>query len=262
MTASGPTKVLRVTEEVVRNKGTEAIERQTAEEEKEEEKEELQFHISLASIGISLIDETPQELLYATLTAPQFDYSLSDLYQKIELVVKDLQIDNQLHSSSFPILLAPIKDPRSRMRERHQKTTEEANVLHFSAIKVNNAKDVEYYKYLACFVHPMDIKIEGSILMKLVELKNAIMKSLTFSTQEGEREKERDLFEPPALKLEDRMLCFSFFLINPISCRLSFKYVSGIDYSSIHSLISWTGGFANLDSAPLTFKYASLLYSP
>jgi hypothetical protein len=31
--------------------------------------------------------------------------------------------------------------------------------------------------------------------------------------------------------------------------------VSGVDYSSLHSILSWTGGFSNIDSAPLTFKY-------
>ena len=63
--------------------------------------------VSFASIGVSLIDSTPRELLYFSISDVAFSAAADDSRGTVTLSVRSLQIDNQLPSAVFPVLLRP-----------------------------------------------------------------------------------------------------------------------------------------------------------
>lgn len=184
--------------------------------------------------------------------------------------------------------------PRSSRVSRRAPQGEHENFLHITAIKVRGASDIgaDYFKYVGVAVQPFDINIEGAILTKLTAFKDRVMKGLTTTASASTSSElasataalaalfpapSASVFEPPAATenkcmpsntsfrefalisvcvcvAATRALCLGQMDLHPIACRLSFKYVSGFDYSSLHSILSWTGGFANIDAAPLRFQ--------
>lgn len=73
----------------------------------------LKAQIRFAGIGVSLINSHMKELAYVTFRSLEFKYSESNLYQTVDLVVKWIQIDNQLYGGIFPILLYPSVVPKT-----------------------------------------------------------------------------------------------------------------------------------------------------
>jgi len=69
--------------------------------------------IRFAGIGISLINSHLKELAYITFRGLELKYNESKLYQTINVVVKWIQIDNQLYGGIFPILLYPSVVPKT-----------------------------------------------------------------------------------------------------------------------------------------------------
>ena len=69
--------------------------------------------IRFAGIGISLINSHLKELAYVTFRGLELKYNESPLYQTVNLVVKWIQIDNQLYGGIFPILLYPSVVPKT-----------------------------------------------------------------------------------------------------------------------------------------------------
>lgn len=73
-----------------------------------DEKLALELNISLAGVGISLIDDTPQELLYLSLRQISVDVVVSDLNQYLEVTIANAQADNMLYSTIYPIMVYPV----------------------------------------------------------------------------------------------------------------------------------------------------------
>src|SRR5690606_8166886 len=69
--------------------------------------------LSLAGIGISLINKQPKELAYITFRNLDLTYTESNLYQTLKVLVKWIQIDNQLYGGIFPIVLYPSVVPKT-----------------------------------------------------------------------------------------------------------------------------------------------------
>jgi len=58
-------------------------------------------------VGISLIDDTPQELLYLSLEGINIDLVISDKNQYFEVTIAKAQADNMLYSTIYPIMVYP-----------------------------------------------------------------------------------------------------------------------------------------------------------
>ncbi|CAA7023283.1 unnamed protein product [Microthlaspi erraticum] len=70
------------------------------------------FLLILPSIGISLVNSHPQELVYACASNVVLDLSQSVDQQKLSFQISSLQIDNPLHNSSYPVILSFSHDHR------------------------------------------------------------------------------------------------------------------------------------------------------
>ncbi|KAJ8450353.1 hypothetical protein Cgig2_004810 [Carnegiea gigantea] len=76
-------------------------------------KEKISVRIS--SIGISLIDSYPQELLYGSAKGIKVDLFQSMEQQRFSFQISSLQIDNQLRGTPYPVILSFDEDYKSSL---------------------------------------------------------------------------------------------------------------------------------------------------
>ncbi|EWC44073.1 hypothetical protein DRE_07208 [Drechslerella stenobrocha 248] len=132
----------------------------------QEEDGEVTFktQIRLAGIGISLINSHLKELAYVTFRGIELKYNESNLYQTLNLVVKWIQIDNQLYGGIFPILLYPSVVP---------KTGKEMDVHPSFHTAVTRVKDdsygVLYIKYATFLLQQMTVEIDEDFIFALLD---------------------------------------------------------------------------------------------
>lgn len=70
------------------------------------------FSLNLEGIGMSVVNKSMQELVYASFRGLTAKYSDSTTNVAYELGIKWIQIDNQLFGGIFPILLYPSVIPK------------------------------------------------------------------------------------------------------------------------------------------------------
>ena len=63
------------------------------------------FTINLRGFGISVIDNLPRELLFCSIEDVFVSTNYDKSHNRISASIGDLQIDNQLHSTNFPVFL-------------------------------------------------------------------------------------------------------------------------------------------------------------
>jgi vacuolar protein sorting-associated protein 13A/C len=63
--------------------------------------------VVLEGIGVSLVNRSVIEVVYLSLENLKLDYSASSVAQSVDLSCGTLQIDNQLHDATFPVVLQP-----------------------------------------------------------------------------------------------------------------------------------------------------------
>eukprot|EP01132_Coremiostelium_polycephalum_P010231 gene10231-12547_t len=95
----------------------------------------LDVQLQLPRIGISVINSLSKELIYLSLNDISFFFSKSNIYSRLELIVSNIQIDNQLWHTDYPVLFFHIS-PKNEDGEQDPKP-----FLHFSFIKNEENKD-------------------------------------------------------------------------------------------------------------------------
>jgi len=120
--------------------------------------------LSLAGIGISIINQQCKELVYITLRGMEFKYSDSPLYQTFRSTIKWLQIDNQLYGGIFPIILYPSVVPKTG------KEMETHPILHTSLTRVkDDSFGVQYIKYFSVLLQQLAIEIDEDFIFALLD---------------------------------------------------------------------------------------------
>ena len=65
----------------------------------------LNLSVTLFGIGLSVVDEMPEEILYFSLSSLSFAYVTSEAQESVELKIGRLQMDNQIYNTPFPIVV-------------------------------------------------------------------------------------------------------------------------------------------------------------
>jgi vacuolar protein sorting-associated protein 13A/C len=138
------------------------------------------FQLGLAGIGLSLIDETPQEILFICLEGISLAYEESQLDKTFEVKLNDLQIDNQLYITPYPITVFAIP-------------AEGQAFLHLSLVKSQKFTSIDYFNYLAVQMQELDIRLEENVLLKLLGFVELILDF--FRRQKGDTE-VMNIFHP------------------------------------------------------------------
>jgi len=212
-----------------------------------EEESQLKIGLDFSSITLSLIDEKPSELVFITISSLQLLACMNGSSQSLELSIAQLQIDNQLYSTPFPILL-------------YSRPVENQCFFQMSLLKSNQYPHLKYLPYFAVKFQEMDIKIDEICLLRILNFLEVIT---NFAASRKLEENEMKLFcYSPSFRLSDvelqmtgTMVYFDILHINPIRLNLSFETTGGntdLEKNSILVKSLRAGGFlANIDGAPL-----------
>eukprot|EP01133_Synstelium_polycarpum_P006795 gene6795-7900_t len=153
----------------------------------EEELSRQTIRLDLKGLGVSLINSNPSEILYVSMGGIHLEYYYSSFFQKIELRLKDLQVDNQLSKVtqfSHPVLL---------FAENNSKNLP---FLHVRLVKSNKMQNIDYFHEVFLSMQELNIRVEEDFLYVLLDFFN----SLDFSFWTGNKKTHKALHNVDMLK--------------------------------------------------------------
>ena len=163
------------------------------------------FTINLRGFGISVIDNLPRELLFCSIEDVFVSTNYDKSHVRISASIGDLQIDNQLHSTNFPVFLftgrknlvsTARKGRLSGVSQSLDSTIttspSRANTLVGNALSCNlvskRTTEITFIENFSIGITPLDLNIDGDVLIGLWEMITRI--------------KKYDLQEPPNILLD------------------------------------------------------------
>ncbi|XP_076824042.1 intermembrane lipid transfer protein VPS13D-like isoform X2 [Clavelina lepadiformis] len=178
----GPTRVLQILD--IRQKQAELFEKQTggnsqkysAQSTKPADDRGPLFFATLSmpkGLGISLINNIPEELLYWTLNGVHLSVSGSDAEQIFSLRVQTMQIDNQLLDGRPTVLLSPGRTSSSKGSSSERFIKKPRSFTRNPLISVNairqpwKSKMYDIFKLLEINFGELFIAVEESLMLKL-----------------------------------------------------------------------------------------------
>jgi hypothetical protein len=210
----GPTKVLELVEE---HDGEEADEEENATARLRKRRplldadgsgggsrlfQNTRVGVYVRRVGVSLVDDRPQETLYASLEHVNLMADLTPAHVTVSLTVEGLQVDNQLENAGYAVVLAPRaiapkqrrgddgrkQQQQQQQQQQHQplltqaglapRSPDAAPAFHFFARRLNVAsRDVVLFESFSCWVRPLELKLEESVLTSLLRMKGAVQAS-------------------------------------------------------------------------------------
>ena len=225
--AEGPTRVLRIEQVESEREGRRRRESRARQREEAVERESIQVLVSVEKIGVSFVDEVPEELLFVTIECIELDYRTSDISTHVEFHVGSLQMDNQLLAATHPVLLVPfLCSPLSS----HPRTDFFSLVM----VKNNRSQSIHFIRYFSITLQEMDVSLDEILLLKLIQFVQVIH---TFF-EEDHDVSDSIVEEHSGVKSyspqESRMLYFQMLSLNPIRVNVTFTPVSGPPYIQIY----------------------------
>ncbi|KAG0143880.1 hypothetical protein CROQUDRAFT_660682 [Cronartium quercuum f. sp. fusiforme G11] len=119
--------------------------------------------VSLEGIGISVIDKRLRELVYASFRGIDITFEETQLQREYGLIVRWIQLDNQLDGALFPVLFGPTDLPVD---------PKEIEIRPNLQIQANIVKDdkhgVVYFKYATILMQKMSLEMDESFVIALL----------------------------------------------------------------------------------------------
>jgi len=238
---------------------------------------QMELRSTINSLGISLIDDTPQEIIFMQLTQISIDVMATDDNQYLVLSVGGAQIDNQLYNTTNPVMLVP-KDHDTSSEEDSASYRGLRNFMQLSIVKDSKVTEVDYFKYFFFGLQELDLHVDSELLVRIMEFADLMYENLdlvknvmededdetenSMSMEEMKRTRKRtlveikneekeeeewettiiglnslELFKPTDVSVRSRMLYFDIFHIYPLAFELSFFSVSGVESGYVLSKI-------------------------
>ena len=139
----------------------------------EEGLEKMKVSLMLQGVGISVINELPEELLYLSLDGIKAEFVDMTATRSLEVDIQDCQIDNQTLSTFTPVMM-------------HSNTDMPPQFLKFTAVKDNTYDTIQYFRYLSLLVREIWLTIDQEVLLKLLSFIDYIMADLKNSKKPAE----------------------------------------------------------------------------
>lgn len=173
--------------------------------------------VVLEGIGVSLVNRRVIEVVYLSLENLKLDYSASSVAQSVNLSCGTLQIDNQLHDATFPVVLQPTPIASNVSSVAALPTVQ------LSLLWLNDQEHgVLFVKYCSILLQALTIQADEDFLYAIYELS----KIRGASWEEEQRhvliEQPSEIPEPEDLPSE-RNLYFEVLELQPIRLSLSFE---------------------------------------
>eukprot|EP01129_Flabellula_baltica_P012746 TRINITY_DN5798_c0_g2_i2.p1 TRINITY_DN5798_c0_g2~~TRINITY_DN5798_c0_g2_i2.p1 ORF type:complete len:2849 (+),score=507.68 TRINITY_DN5798_c0_g2_i2:1043-8548(+) len=164
------------------------------------------FKIEFKTVGISVIDEVPQEMVYMTLSNFSVEFcNFQNNSRSLEMIIQDCQIDNQLKNGINPVLLSSTgKSP--------------VNFLQIGT-RFGNEGEIIHLQSFSLLVREFNIWLDQATvlyLMSFYERSRGTQKNLTINASDVLHYEDFDLSE-------GQITYATLFMINPISFRLTYR---------------------------------------
>ncbi|KAF9211914.1 hypothetical protein BGZ59_007452 [Podila verticillata] len=218
------------------------------------------FQVRLECIGISILNQRMQELIYLSMTGLEMRYTDSNMYQSVNMMVKWLQIDNQLYGGSSPIILCPTQMPKDGKDATVHPT------LHSALVRAKDeTHGVVYFKYFSALVQELTITMDEDFLFTLLEFSKFNVPGWTEDPTKVQLcDENLDLPEPMANDGESQLF-FEVLHLHPMKVNLSFMRSDHVNIeeaqqkTSSHNPIMYifnvlTMAIGNIDAAPITLN--------
>ncbi|KAH7460009.1 putative vacuolar protein sorting-associated protein 13A [Phytophthora ramorum] len=150
--------------------------------------------LHLQGVGISIVDNAPKELVYVSISGIALEILISDdgrsnsgasiaenavSLSRLEretrpriiaccLEVNDVQVDNQLQVTPYPVLLR-FSNPNGRSRIVNGQTVS-IPVLQLGLVKHDEYAGIEFIRHFSVSVLPVHIRVDGALLYQLLPL--------------------------------------------------------------------------------------------
>ena len=175
------------------------------------------FQVRLECIGISVLNQRMQELIYMSMTGLEMRYTDSNMYQSVNMLVKWLQIDNQLYGGSSPIILCPTQTPKDGKDSAAHPT------LHSALVRAKDeTHGVVYFKYFSALVQELTVAMDEDFLYTLLEFSKFNVPGWTEDPSKVQLcDESLDLPEPNANEGESQLF-FEVLHLHPMKVNLSF----------------------------------------
>ncbi|KAF9166895.1 hypothetical protein DFQ26_006563 [Actinomortierella ambigua] len=218
------------------------------------------FQIRLEGIGISILNPRMQELMYLSMTGLELRYTDSNMYQSLNMMVRWLQIDNQLYGGSNPIILAPTQLPKDTKDAQSHPT------LHGALVRAkDDTHGVVYFKYFSALVQELTFTMDEDFVYTLLEFTDFKVSGWSDDPSKAQLcDESLDLPEPKANDSESQLF-FEVLHLHPMKVNISFFRSDRVNIeeaqqqTSSHNPIMYifnvlTMAIGNIDSAPITLN--------
>eukprot|EP00808_Paulinella_micropora_P000973 g79679.t1 len=208
----------------------------------------LSTELALRHAGLSIVTETPEELLYFHLSRLVLTYEESSAAQSFNITLGHMQLDNQELNPTYRVVMAPAPV----IQELWQP---------FIQVIVVKAKEsrvpVQVFEYVTILLQCIELKIEEQLIYKIVNLANHLLsETKTTELLVPKSVSLQELLSPPA---EEHELYFESLHLQPISAKISFEakpgmrgQMEGASYNPLQVLLSVVGtALGNVDEYPL-----------
>jgi len=241
----------------------------------------MKFNLVLFGIGLSVIDECPEELIYLSLSQLSVSYGMNFSETSVEVKIGRLQIDNQIFCTPYPIVLYPTLTPLEGDKGFEP-------FLHFCAVKSNlkEHQGVDYFRYMGFKMAKIETQVDEIFLLKALSF---VIEITTFLSEQGPKGTAddfvmaRDAFLEKQLvysyysqqerekrvggEVNDAMIYAEWFQINAMIIYISFlstpwrERTQGADANVVELMVHYLGSFSNLEKAPVKLN-ALILQRP
>ncbi|KAG0682611.1 hypothetical protein C6P40_000285 [Pichia californica] len=206
-------------------------------------------------IGISLVNtkDIYQELCYLTIKGIEFHYNESDIYQTLSLKMKWLQIDNQLYTSIYPVILFPSIIPKSSYEmKRHP-------VFSSSIARLkDNTHGVNYIKFATILLQELSIQVDEDFLWALLDFSKIPGAAWNSEIKNELWDQNLQIPEPPTIRSTDD-LYFEALHLQPLQFNISFvrtEHINMRDALTTQNALSLatdvlTMAIGNINDAPV-----------
>ncbi|KAG0003109.1 hypothetical protein BGZ80_007728 [Entomortierella chlamydospora] len=218
------------------------------------------FQIRLECIGISVLNQRMQELVYLSMSGLETRYTDSNMYQSVNMMVKWLQIDNQLYGGSSPIILCPTQTPKDGKDASAHPT------LHSALVRAkDDTHGVVYFKYFSVLLQELTVSMDEDFLFTLLEFSKFNVPGWTEDPDKIELCQES--LELPKITTNDdeNQLFFEVLHLHPMKVNLSFMRSERVNIDEAQHQTSssnpimylfnvLTMAIGNIDAAPITLN--------
>lgn len=215
-------------------------------------------------IGLSLINDVPEEILYLSLKDIHAIGEVAPEQQTLMFRLGRAQIDNQNPEAIYPVILAPTPMPKAL----------EQPLLQVSLNKSTKIKrDIHVFTYASFLLQKIDVQVEEELIYTLLNFINELVEKSELDKRQqfvpGGYEKSviaknstsLTAVEPPTKRVD---LFFTYLHLQPIAANISFQVKPGLrrsenyllnPFSFLLSLVGTT--IASIEQAP--FRISGLV---